>query len=215
MLSKRLKEICKLVPKKCNVIDIGCDHALLDIYLTLYNDNKCIASDISSKVIEQAKKNINKYNLQDKITTIVSNGIENIKIKKNSIIIISGMGTHTIIDIVSKIDINKIDKLIIQSNNNLYDLRREINLLGYEIELEKIVLDRNKFYTIIVFKKGKILYNKKILKYGYNVICDEDYKKYITYLINKNNEIINNLKNKHILKKIKLKIENYKLKKHT
>src|SRR5574344_332090 len=104
MLSKRLLEISKLIPKEANVIDIGCDHALLDIYLTLNNDNKCIASDISEKVIQNANKNIKKYNLTDKIETIVSDGIKNIQIKNNSVIVISGMGTHTIIDIVKNID---------------------------------------------------------------------------------------------------------------
>ena len=32
-LSKRLEEISSLVPLKARVVDIGCDHGLLDIYL--------------------------------------------------------------------------------------------------------------------------------------------------------------------------------------
>ena len=32
-ISKRLEAISSLVPINSNVIDIGCDHALLDIYL--------------------------------------------------------------------------------------------------------------------------------------------------------------------------------------
>lgn len=209
MLSKRLKAIALLVPKSDNVIDIGCDHALLDIYLTLYNNNICVAADISEKVIENAKKNILKYNLLDKIETIVSDGINNIEIEKNSTIVISGMGTYTILDIVSKIDKNKINKLIIQSNNNLYELRKKINDFGYEIELENVVYDKNKYYTIIVFKKGNKKYKNKYLKYGVNIIKNEDYYKYINYLIKKNNEIYLKLSNKYLLKKIKLKYNNY------
>ena len=215
MLSKRLKTIASLVPTKDNVIDIGCDHALLDIYLTLHNENSCIAADISEKVIDNARKNIIKYNLQNKIETIVSNGTNNIQIDKKSTIVISGMGTYTILDIVSKIDKEKINKLIIQSNNNLLDLRKKINELGYEIELEQVVFDKNKYYTIIVFIKGNKLYKRKQLKYGVNYIKNDDYYKYISYLINKNNDIILRLDNKHIFKKIKLKSENYILKKHS
>ncbi len=213
MLSKRLKTIASLVPTKDNVIDIGCDHALLDIYLTLYNENSCIAADISEKVIDNAKKNIIKYNLQNKIETIVSNGTNNIQLDKKSTIVISGMGTYTILDIVSKIDKEKINKLIIQSNNNLFDLRKKINELGYEIELEQVVFDKNKYYTIIVFIKGNRLYKRKQLKYGVNYIKNDEYYKYISYLINKNNDIILRLNNKHIFKKIRLKLENYVLKK--
>lgn len=212
MLSKRLNAIALLVPKNDNVIDIGCDHALLDIYLTLYNNNICVAADISKKVIENAKKNILKYNLQDKIEIIVSDGINNIEIKKNSTIVISGMGTYTILDIVSKIDKNKINKLIIQSNNNLYELRKKINDFGYEIELEKVVYDKNKYYTIIVLKKGNKRYKNKYLKYGVNIIKNEDYYKYINYLIDKNSKIYSKLSNKYLLKKIKLKYNNYILK---
>ena len=215
MLSKRLKTIASLVPTKDNVIDIGCDHALLDIYLTLHNENSCIAADISEKVIDNAKKNIVKYNLQNKIETIVSNGTNNIQIDKKSTIVISGMGTYTILDIVSKIDKEKINKLIIQSNNNLFDLRKKINELGYEIELEQVVFDKNKYYTIIVFIKGNKLYKRKQLKYGVNYIKNDDYYKYISYLINKNNDIILRLNNKYIFKKVKLKLENYILKKHS
>lgn len=214
MLSKRLLEISKFVPKKSYVIDIGCDHALLDIYLTLSNNNKCIAADISEKVIENAKKNIEKYNLQKKIKTVVSNGVENIKITKKSVIIISGMGTHTIIDIVSKIDRNKVQKLIIQSNNCLYNLRKKITKLGYIIEKEKVVYDNNKFYTIISFKIGIKKYNLKTLKYGDNITIDDDYNRYIRDCINKNKQIIKKLNYKHILKRINLIFENHQLKKH-
>ena len=37
-LSKRLKTIAHMIPEHKNVIDVGCDHGLLDIYLT---DMRC------------------------------------------------------------------------------------------------------------------------------------------------------------------------------
>ena len=214
MLSKRLKAIASLIPENDNIIDIGCDHALLDIYLTLNNNNSCIAADISEKVINSAQKNINNYRLQNKIQTVVSDGISNIEIKNKSTIVISGMGTHTILEIVSKINKNEINKMIIQSNNNLYKLRKGINKLGYKIELEQVVYDKNKYYTIIVFVIGEKKYKKNELKYGTNYIKNNDYIEYVNYLINKNNRIYLQLNNKHTLEKIKLKYENYILKKH-
>jgi len=33
-LSKRLKAICDFVPNNAEIIDVGADHALVDIYLT-------------------------------------------------------------------------------------------------------------------------------------------------------------------------------------
>ena len=58
--TKRLETICSLVDKNTNVVDIGCDHGLIDIYLTLNNRNKCIASDINNNALNSAKENIKK-----------------------------------------------------------------------------------------------------------------------------------------------------------
>ena len=60
-LSPRLETIANLVPVNSNVIDVGCDHALLDIYLYENNiSNKIIASDINPNALKNAKENIKK-----------------------------------------------------------------------------------------------------------------------------------------------------------
>lgn len=194
-ISNRLKLIASMITND-SVVDVGCDHALLDIYLTKLG-KKCIATDISDKVLENAKKNINKYNLN--IKTIQTDGLKNVDIPKFSTVVIAGMGAHTIIDILKpKYDI---DELIIASNNDLYYIRKEIVKLGYYIDLEKSILDKNKYYVIIRFKKGKKRYNIK--KY---IIGDLD-KEYYRYLYNKNSTIISKIK-KNSFKKIKLIIIN-------
>ena len=70
-LSKRLKKIADYIPENSRIVDIGCDHALLDIYLVqTKKTNQIIASDINPNALKNAKKNIKKYNLEDKIKTI-------------------------------------------------------------------------------------------------------------------------------------------------
>ena len=71
-LSKRLEAVATLVDIGAKVIDVGCDHAYLDIYLTLNNDNKCIATDINENALNMAKTNIKKYKLGKKIKTSIS-----------------------------------------------------------------------------------------------------------------------------------------------
>ena len=47
------------------MVDIGCDHGLLDIYLVQTNKNiKVIASDINKNALSNAIKNIKKYKLE-------------------------------------------------------------------------------------------------------------------------------------------------------
>lgn len=208
-LTKRLETICSLVDKNTNVVDIGCDHGLIDIYLTINNRNKCIASDINQNALDSAKENIKKYKLEDKIETIISDGLKNIKIPKNNTIIICGMGTNTILDIVKNSEYKKIKNLIIQSNNDLYLLRKEITKLGFYIKKDIKIEDKKIFYTIIKFKRGRRKYNYYELFYGIDLKNID----YINNEINKNNKIYSNLPKKMIIKKISIKLKNRYLKK--
>lgn len=168
-LSKRLAAIASLVPKDTNLLDIGCDHGLLEIYL--WQDERCnkyISSDVNEAALNNAKENILKYKANSKIETRLGNGLSVINSSDMiDTVVISGMGAHTIIGILKyQIDKFKIDTLIIQSNTKLEFLRKEITKLGYYIDSELIVEDNKKIYVIIRFKKGNKKYNRKELYFG-------------------------------------------------
>lgn len=169
-LSKRLETISSLIPNQSKVIDIGCDHGLLDIYLYQKKiSTKIIASDINESALNNAKENIRKNNLEDKIETRLGNGLDTLKETDNiDTIIISGMGAHTVIGII-KNNFNKlknINTIVIQSNTKNELLRREITKLNFIIDDELLVEDNKKIYTIIKFIKGIKKYNKKELYFG-------------------------------------------------
>ena len=200
-LSKRLQAVATLVDINARVIDVGCDHAYLDIYLTQNNDNKCIATDINKNALEIAKKNIKKYNLEDKIETKLTNGLTDIKVKDNDNIVISGMGTYTILEILKTNNLS--NTLIISSNNNINILRREIISLGYYIDSEIFIIDKNKPYIIIKFIKGIKKYSKLDILLGPILKNNIEYKKYI---IKKYKNILNNISKKKILLRLKYRI---------
>ena len=204
-LSKRLQAVATLVDINSKVIDVGCDHAYLDIYLTQNNGNTCVASDINEKALAKAKENIKKYKLSKKIKTVLTDGLTNIDIEDTDNIVICGMGTHTILDILKT---NKLSNtLIISSNNDIELLRKEVVKLGYYIDSEIFLFDRKKPYIIIKFLKGIKKYNKydyilgPILKNNleYKHYLNKKYKK-ILEIIPKN-KILLRLKYKRILKK--------------
>jgi len=200
-LSKRLEAVATLVDINSRVIDVGCDHAYLDIYLTLNNSNKCIATDINKNALEIAKKNIKKYNLEDKIETKLTNGLTDIKVNKKDNIVISGMGTFTILEILKT---NKLSNtLIISSNNNIDILRREVINLGYYIYNEIFIIDKNKPYIIIKFIKGIKKYNKIDILLGPILKNNIQYKKYMIF---KYKNILNNISKKKILLRLKYRI---------
>ena len=67
-INDRLKKIGDLVDANSLCLDIGCDHALLDIYLVKEkNQQKAIASDIALGPLEKASENIKKNRVEDKV----------------------------------------------------------------------------------------------------------------------------------------------------
>jgi len=203
MISNRLKSLTKYIDSTDKIIDIGCDHALLDIYLIKNNivDN-IMVSDVSENALEQGIENINKYNLNDYIEARCGNGLE--VLDSNDIIntvIISGMGTNTILNILNNKYLNNINKLVIQSNKDYDLLRKGIVELGFKISAEEVVLDNNKLYLNIVFIRGKECYSDIEIKYGTNKLINK--KLYYEYLINKYEKIIDKVNDD-----IKIKLTN-------
>ena len=167
-INQRLKTIGDLVEANSFCLDVGCDHALLDIYLVKKNKNiKAIASDIAEGPLEQAKKNIKRERLEDKIETRLGSGLSTYTDEINTIII-SGMGGRNIIGICKETPkvLKKIDTIIISPNNYQEDVKRFLTKNGFYIENEEFVKDKKIIYQIIVFKRGKKKYTKKDYFFG-------------------------------------------------
>ena len=167
-INARLKKIGDLVETNSFCLDVGCDHALLDIYLIHRNKNiKTIASDIAEGPLEQAKKNIKRERLDKEIELRLGPGLKTYS-KEINTIIISGMGGRNIIGICkedSKI-LKQVDTLIISPNNYQEDVKRYLCKKGFYIENEEFVKDKRFIYQIIIFKKGKKRYSKKEYFFG-------------------------------------------------
>lgn len=188
MISKRLQVIADLIPNESKVIDVGADHALLDIYLAKEKNCHCLAVDISSKCIEKAKENILKAKVN--VKAMVTDGLKGVTVK-DEIIVLSGLGTKTILSILPKTLKND---LIISSHRNIEILRKQMQKRGYYIYEEKVIYDKH-YYVVIYFKKGR----KKTNCYVSPFLVDD--KEYMKYLLNKYEKIYKNTKNK--LKKLK------------
>lgn len=203
MISNRLKSLVKYIDKKDSIIDIGCDHALLDIYLVKNNIvDKCIVSDISKNALNQGIENIEKYKLSNSIETRCGNGLDVLNHNDNiNTIIISGMGTNTILDILDNDYLKMINKLVIQSNKDYYMLRKEITKLGFIIDKEEVIKDNDKIYINIVFIRGNKKYSEDELMYGTKDMLNKEI--YFKSLIEKKEKILNNLNDIILINKLK------------
>jgi tRNA (adenine22-N1)-methyltransferase len=175
----RIEAIYSFIDENDRVVDVGCDQAKLALMLSKRGQSS-IASDISEKVIQKAKENIH----SDLIDLRVSDGLSNIKEGEADTLVLSGMGTHTIIDILSntKLVFNK----IITISNNYHDiLRTKMNDLNYKVDSEQIIKENNKYYNLIVFVRGKKDYSDYEINFGLNHRDKKLYQEYLDMLKNK------------------------------
>ena len=209
-LSKRLEVVASYVKDNSKLIDIGCDHGLLSIYLAKKYDNiKIIASDVNENALNNAINNIKKEHLDDVIETRLGSGLDVVEKDEIDTIVISGMGANTIVGILkySTDKLNNVDNIIIQSNTDLYFLRKNVTKLGYYIEDESLVEDSNIIYTVIKFSKGKKRYNYRQLYLGPILIKKNDslFKKKCEKEIKTIMMILSKIERGHLLYKLKLR----------
>ena len=215
-ISKRLEAISDFIEETDRLIDIGCDHANLDIYLCkLYKNMNIIASDIHEGALNQAKSNIDKYKLIDRIETRLGDGLTIVNPNEFDTIVISGMGFHNIKKILSnKPKMINYPKIVIQCNTDVVKLRIFIISLGYKITRETLVIDNDIIYTVIEFKQGKEKYNYDQRYFGPRILENKDelfYEYYSKKLLKYENlllqlpwyEVFSMIHHKHLIKIIR------------
>ena len=176
-ISNRLKIITQFIDKKDQVVDVGCDHGYLSIYLIANKlCKRVIASDINKNALAGAIKNVQNSGFD--IPVVLSDGINDIDLKGINTLVISGMGTNTVLHILNDDNkLKKIDKIVVQSNNDHELLRRELNNKGYYLDNEVIIFDKGKWYVTCLFIKCAKKNTDSEIKYGY--LSNSEYNDYL------------------------------------
>lgn len=191
----RLEKISSYISDNEKVLDVGCDQALLSKILAkrkIYS----IASDLRPNIIENAKKNLTPLE-KEYITFSVSNGVPTI-LNEEYTLVLSGMGAHTILNILKNSNY-RFNKVITISNNNNDILRTEMSKLNYYVLEEEIIKEKGKFYNLIVFDNVKRDYSKEQILVGINHKNKELLKEKNEYLIKKYTSILNNANNEKLI----------------
>ena len=206
MINLKLKTIASFIAKEDTVIDTCCDHAYLAIYLKQNNLCKDVyASDINPNALDVACKNIRASHVN--ITTYLSDGFKNINNGNIDTAVIAGVGTNTVLDIIDGAPLS-IKKYIISSNNNQDELRFSLYQRGLYIQEEKAILDKGKYYVIMLVTKDYVKMNKLSFKYGKSNNQD-----YFLYLIKKEQEILAKVPRNKFIKRLNHKRNIYHLRK--
>ena len=166
------------------VADIGTDHAQLPIYLV--ETGRCelaYACDIAEGPLSAAERNIKKAGLEDKITTVLSDGLSKLSDERITDIVIAGMGGEMIRDILAAGE-EKARKanLILQPNTRAWELTDWLYRNGFEVVRQEAVPDGKFIYPVINAKYSgnvRILTEAECLAAGLD-IGDEMSREYLS-----------------------------------
>ncbi len=151
-LDSRLKQCADFVSGKGIAADVGTDHAYLAVHLIKSGIcRSVVACDLRKGPLDSAKAHILSEGLEDKIKTVLSDGLDGISPCGVSDVIIAGMGGELITEIISRTEWLKENKvnLILQPMTKAPKLRKYLFESGFEIKCEKAVKSDPFIYSVI------------------------------------------------------------------
>lgn len=151
ILTKRLQVAADFVRSGRKTADVGTDHGYLPAFLVLKGiTENAIAADIGVGPLENARKTVEKYELEKNIQLILSDGLENIPDDTQEIVI-AGMGGTLMAEILGAADWIKNPgiHLVLQPMTHSQDVRQYLCENGFYIDEEKTVEDSGKVYIVM------------------------------------------------------------------
>ena len=163
-LSDRLSLVADFVEKGNRLADVGTDHGYVPIHLVQEGVIPyALACDINKGPLLRAQSHIAENNLQDKIETRLSNGLEKLCEGEVDSILIAGMGGALIRDILVRGEnvYKSAKELILSPHSEVFLVREYLLSNGYEVVREEMVKDMGKYYVVM-----KCIKSDNIVKYS-------------------------------------------------
>ena len=166
MISARLLQIAMLIERNKVVFDVGSDHALLPCFLVENGISKKVyAGEIAEGPLNHVKETVEKKGLEGKVIPVFSDGLTKAA-DDVDIVVIAGMGYHTIRHILESCEVERYQYFLIQSNTDVDMVRRYLSDHMYTIEDERVVYD-GFYYQVIRFSADlHEQYSELEIKYG-------------------------------------------------
>lgn len=192
-LTKRLSLIADMIPRGACVCDVGTDHGYLAAALVLTGRASCVtATDINAAPLENARKNLEKSGVSEKVKLVLCDGLSGVKSEEADAVVIAGMGGDVISGIISRCDFIRDSEilLILQPMTAVPQLRRFLGETGFSVVNEAAVCENGKVYSVMAVRFCGVPYavdeirgrigilrpdtpeNRKYIEKQYNVCMD-------------------------------------------
>lgn len=159
VLSERLKALTDMVTRGNRVVDVGCDHGFVSIYLVEQHISPgVLAMDVRKGPLSGAEEHIAERGLQGQIQTRLSDGLQAFSKGEAQTMICAGMGGKLMMKILtdSREKARSLDELILQPQSELPLFRSFLDREGYRVLDENILQEEGKYYFLF-----KVKYNSE------------------------------------------------------
>ena len=158
-LSLRLSAIADMVTEGNRLVDVGCDHGYLPVYLVQNGKvPAAIAMDVRKGPLSRAQEHIRQYGLEEYIKTRLSDGLGALEAGEGDTLVIAGMGgplmERILTDGASVRD--SFSELILQPQSDIPHFRRFIQNEGWEIVEENMIEEEGKIYPMMRVQKAQM-----------------------------------------------------------
>ncbi len=153
--SPRIEKLWQLAGQ-CNCLgDVGTDHAFVPIHMVETGmAPKAIASDVNKGPLQRASAGVKDAGLEGKIQLRLGSGLTVYQPGECDVFIVAGMGGLLIAEILQEGGhvAKAADKLILQPNTCIPDLRKYLWDSGYQIQDENTLSEREHTYIFLTVK---------------------------------------------------------------
>ena len=154
-LTPRLRALADLVPQDARLADVGTDHAYLPVWLLLQGRiSRAIAADLREGPLNRARETARQYQVEDKVSFRLCDGLSLVDREEVDVISIAGMGGETIAAILQAAPWAREKLLLLQPMTSFPDLRLWLQQHAYAIQREQIVREGERLYTVWVVTAG-------------------------------------------------------------
>ena len=149
VLSKRLQMLADMVTPGNRLVDVGCDHGFLDIYLV--QEGICpgaLAMDVREGPLGSAGEHIRQSGLGDYIEIRISDGLRACGMGEAETLVCAGMGGR-LMERILREGIDKargMKELILQPQSELPEFRAFLKGAGFTVVCEDAVCEEGKYY---------------------------------------------------------------------
>lgn len=176
VLSKRLKSLTDMVTRGNRVVDVGCDHGFLSIYLVQQGISpNVLAMDVRKGPLSRAVEHIAEQGLSQYISTRLSDGLLQYKEGEAETLVCAGMGGRMMVKILTESEekVRGLQELILQPQSEIPFFRKFLNEKGYITVDENIIYEDGKFYFAFRVKpqstcvqKNLVMVSEEEMQYG-------------------------------------------------